>query len=94
MTTNDPQKQQNQQNQQPGQSGSQQKDTGQGAMQRSENLLPPAGTDDGRYDVAEEVNLDQQSDASRRVGKAPAGATSEAMGEALRGDGAKPSRPS
>jgi hypothetical protein len=38
---------------------------------RSENLLP-AGRDDqdGRFDVAEEVNLDQQSDTARRVGQA------------------------
>jgi hypothetical protein len=40
---------------------------------RSENLLPPGQDDsDGRFDVAEEVNLDQQSDAARRVGQAPA----------------------
>jgi hypothetical protein len=35
-------------------------------------LLPPGQDDsDGRFDVAEEVNLDQQSDAARRVGQAP-----------------------
>jgi hypothetical protein len=40
---------------------------------RSENLLPPGQDDsDGRFDVAEEVNLDEQSDAARRVGQAPA----------------------
>lgn len=38
---------------------------------RSENLLPGDDAQDGRYDVAEEVNLDQQSDQLRRVGKAP-----------------------
>jgi hypothetical protein len=40
---------------------------------RSEDLLP-AGSDDadGRFEVAEEVNLDQQSDAARRIGQAPA----------------------
>ena len=38
---------------------------------RSESLLPGDDADDGRYDVAEEVNLDQQSDQLRRVGKAP-----------------------
>lgn len=39
---------------------------------RSENLLPPGQDDsDGRFDVAEEVNLDQQSDAARRIGQAP-----------------------
>jgi hypothetical protein len=39
--------------------------------QRSESLLPGDDADDGRYDVAEEVNLDQQSDQLRRVGKPP-----------------------
>jgi hypothetical protein len=39
---------------------------------RSENLLPAGDNDDGRFDVAEEVNLDQQSDAARRIGQAPA----------------------
>lgn len=38
---------------------------------RSENLLPGDDAEDGRYDVAEEVNLDQQSDQLRRVGKPP-----------------------
>lgn len=39
---------------------------------RSENLLPPGSDDsDGRFDVAEEVNLDQQSDAARHIGQAP-----------------------
>lgn len=39
---------------------------------RSENLLPPGKDDsDGRFDVAEEVNLDQQSDAARHIGQAP-----------------------
>jgi hypothetical protein len=39
---------------------------------RSENLLPAGDDDDGRFGVAEEVNLDQQSDAARRIGQAPA----------------------
>jgi hypothetical protein len=39
---------------------------------RSENLLPAGDADDGRFDVAEEVNLDQQSDAARHIGQAPA----------------------
>jgi hypothetical protein len=44
-------------------------DQGQGA--RSENLLPgDVETDDGRFDVAEEVNLDQQSESVRRIGQA------------------------
>jgi len=38
---------------------------------RSESLLPGDDAGDGRYDVAEEVNLDQQSDQLRRVGKPP-----------------------
>jgi hypothetical protein len=42
-----------------------------GAADRSENLLPADDAEDGRYDVAEEVNLDQQSDQLRRVGKPP-----------------------
>jgi hypothetical protein len=41
------------------------------ADNRSESLLPGDDAEDGRYDVAEEVNLDQQSDKLRRVGKAP-----------------------
>ncbi len=41
------------------------------AENRSESLLPGDDADDGRYDVAEEVNLDQQSDQLRRVGKPP-----------------------
>jgi hypothetical protein len=41
-------------------------------LNRSENLLPPGKDDsDGRFDVAEEVNMDQQSDAARRIGQAP-----------------------
>ena len=39
------------------------------AENRSESLLPGDDAADGRYDVAEEVNLDQQSDQLRRVGK-------------------------
>jgi hypothetical protein len=42
------------------------------AAARSENLLPDDGDDDdGRFDVAEEVNLDQQSDRARHIGQAP-----------------------
>jgi hypothetical protein len=45
-----------------------------GSKARSENLLPADdGKDDGRFDVAEEVNLDQQSDSARRVGQADPG---------------------
>lgn len=42
-----------------------------GSEQRSEGLLPADGQDDGRFEVAEEVSLDQQSDQMRRVGQAP-----------------------
>jgi len=62
-----------------------------GAAQRSENLLPAddgaGGEDDGRYNVAEEVSLDQQSDASRRVGQPPKGIASDALADSLKGDG-------
>ena len=51
---------------------------------RSENLLPGDDADDGRYDVAEEVNLDQQSDQLRRVGKPPQGIASSALPEVLK----------
>jgi hypothetical protein len=71
---NSPQKPE-QSNRQPGnQSGG-----GQGAQQRSEGLLPAGKAEDGRFDVAEEVNADQQSDAMRRVGKPPKGITSDAL---------------
>lgn len=56
------------------------------AENRSENLLPGDGSDDGRYEVAEEVNLDQQSDQLRRVGRAPKGIASDALPEALKDD--------
>jgi hypothetical protein len=58
------------------------------AENRSENLLPGDDGDDGRYEVAEEVNLDQQSDQLRRVGQAPKGIASDALPEALKDDGA------
>jgi len=62
-----------------------------GNAQRSENLLPTGGGDAGQFDVAEEVNLDQQGDMARRVGKAPKGVASDALAESLKGDaGAKP----
>jgi len=45
---------------------------GGGHDNRADTLLP-AGDDssDGRFEVAEEVSLDQQSDAARRIGQAP-----------------------
>jgi hypothetical protein len=63
-----------------------------GQEQRSENLLPAgdqdSGSDDGRYDVAEEVNLDQQSDMARRVGKPPKGIAADALAESLKDEDA------
>ena len=59
------------------------------AENRSESLLPGDDAEDGRYDVAEEVNLDQQSDQLRRVGKPPKGIASSALPDALKGDGSK-----
>lgn len=73
------QQQDQQQNQQPNQQPNQQQSGQQnqqrgnqgGAEQRSEGLLPAGKDDDGRFDVAEEVNLDQQSDKLRGVGQLP-----------------------
>ena len=53
---------------------------------RSENLLPTDGEDDGQFNVAEEVNLDQQGDMARRVGKAPKGDAGDALAETLKDD--------
>jgi hypothetical protein len=44
--------------------GNAQRDAG----SRSEGLLPAQGADDGRFEVAEEVSFDQQSDQARKVG--------------------------
>src|SRR4051794_12066840 len=83
MTAQNQQDQQNQrgrQNEQRGQSAT----PAQGGQEsRSENLLPADDAADGRYDVAEEVSLDQQSDATRRVGQAPRGSASDAVADAL-----------
>jgi hypothetical protein len=58
---------------------------GREASQRADNLLPDdAGAADGRFAVAEEVNLDQQSDAARHVGQAPDGPGSDALAESLK----------
>jgi hypothetical protein len=52
---------------------------------RSDNLMPDDGkSDDGRFEVAEEVSLDQQSDTARRVGEAPGGGAADAIAESLR----------
>jgi len=45
---------------------------GGGQDNRSDNLLPGEdGAEDGRFDVAEEVSLDQHSDSARHIGQAP-----------------------
>jgi hypothetical protein len=87
----------NQQNQQ-GQQGQQNKQRGDpdknvpdsnGEVSRSEDLLPAGAADntaDGRFEVAEEVSLDQQSDAARRVGKPPKGIASDALADSLKPD--------
>ena len=87
--------QQNQQNQQ-GQQNQQRQESQQPPAQeqngRSEDLLPAGAADntaDGRFEVAEEVNMDQQSDATRRVGKAPKGIASDALADSLKPDANK-----
>lgn len=56
-----------------------------GQDNRSDNLLPgDEGAEDGRFDVAEEVNLDQQSNEARRIGQAPSQGIADAIPEALR----------
>ncbi len=58
---------------------------GGGQDQRSENLLPgEEGAEDGRFDVAEEVSLDQHSDEARRVGQMPANGIADAVPDALK----------
>jgi hypothetical protein len=81
------QEQQGQQNQQRATAGQQ------GEPGRSENLLPAGAADDsagsgadGRFEVAEEVSLDQQSDATRRVGQPPKGIASDALADSLKPD--------
>ena len=85
------QQQQGRQNQQratPGQNGADQN----GEISRSEDLLPAGAADntaDGRFEVAEEVSLDQQSDATRRVGQPPKGIASDALADSLKPDANK-----
>ena len=61
-----------------------------GSEQRSENLLPADDNSqvDGQFNVAEEVNLDQQGDLARRVGKPPKGIAGDALAESLKDDDA------
>lgn len=55
-----------------------------GQDNRSDNLLPgDDGAEDGRFDVAEEVSLDQNSDQARRIGQAPDG-IADALPDALK----------
>lgn len=56
-----------------------------GEQQRSDNLLPgEEGFEDGRFDVAEEVSLDQHSDEARRIGQAPGNGIADALPESLK----------
>lgn len=56
-----------------------------GQDQRADNLLPgDQGAEDGRFDVAEEVSLDQQSDEARRIGQAPHNGIADALPESLK----------
>ena len=56
-----------------------------GQDQRSENLLPgDEGFEDGRFDVAEEVSLDQHSDDARRIGQGPGNGIADALPDALK----------
>ncbi|MFC5547049.1 hypothetical protein [Massilia aerilata] len=84
------QQHQNQQNQNRQDQQNQQRETpGQEQNGRSEDLLPAGAADntaDGRFEVAEEVNMDQQSDATRRVGKAPKGIAADALADSLKPD--------
>ena len=57
---------------------------GAGQDNRSEGLLPgDDGAEDGRFDVAEEVSLDQHSDTARHIGQAPEG-IADALPDALK----------
>jgi len=56
-----------------------------GQDNRSDNLLPgEQGAEDGRFEVAEEVSLDQHSDEARRIGQAPSDGIADALPEALK----------
>lgn len=56
-----------------------------GQDNRSENLLPgDEGAQDGRFEVAEEVSLDQHSDEARRIGQAPSQGIADALPESLK----------
>lgn len=58
---------------------------GGGQDARADTLLPgDGGADDGRFEVAEEVSLDQQSDEARRIGQAPSNGIADALPESLK----------
>ena len=53
---------------------------------RSESMLATGADDsgdDGRFDVAEEVSLDQQSDSSRKVGQLPDDEAARALADSI-----------
>lgn len=53
---------------------------------RSDNLFPADADDsgdDGRFEIAEEVSLDQQSDSSRKVGQVNDDAAAEALADSI-----------
>lgn len=54
---------------------------------RADNLLPKDDADDdGRFEIAEEVSLDQQSDTLHHVGEIHAGESADALAETLKDD--------
>lgn len=54
---------------------------------RGDNLLPKDdAADDGRFEIAEEVSLDQQSDTLHHVGEIHAGESADALAETLKED--------
>jgi hypothetical protein len=53
---------------------------------RSDNLLPAdtdSSGDDGRFEIAEEVSLDQQSDSTRKVGQIADDASAQALAQSI-----------
>jgi hypothetical protein len=53
---------------------------------RSDNLFATDADDsgdDGRFEIAEEVSLDQQTDSSRKVGQVSDAAAAEALAESI-----------
>lgn len=58
---------------------------GGGQDARADTLLPgDGGADDGRFEVAEEVSLDQQSDEARHIGQAPSNGIADSLPESLK----------